>query len=160
MSDEQINWAITEAIGADPHWKCAKDYCNDLNAMHEAEKMLFPYYATVYSNKLAKVTGAEMSDDTDYFCATARQRAEAFLLALGKWSATNKESLTVGATTEESSVDHLRDGTKMMRFQAAIAAMQGHIVHRGFSENGKHVADLSVRYADALIAELENEVQG
>ena len=40
MTDEQINWAITEAIGADPHWKCAKDYCSDLNAMHEAEKIL------------------------------------------------------------------------------------------------------------------------
>jgi hypothetical protein len=42
MTNEQINWAITEAIGADPHWKCAKDYCSDLNAMHEAEKTLAP----------------------------------------------------------------------------------------------------------------------
>jgi hypothetical protein len=85
------------------------------------------------------------------FMATAKELAETFLMVIGKYKK---------ATTEESSVDHLRDGTKMMRFQAAIAAMQGHIVHRGFSENGKHVADLSVRYADALIAELENEVQG
>jgi hypothetical protein len=85
MTDEQINLAITEATNADPHWKCAKDYCNDLNAMHEAEKTLFPYYARVYANKLARVTGADYSDDTEYFCATARQRAEAFLLTLGKW---------------------------------------------------------------------------
>jgi hypothetical protein len=126
MTDKQINAAIAEACG----WRADKrglgwlspngcyaekpDYCTDLNEMHDAEKTIFPYYATVYSNKLAKVTGAEMSDDTDYFCATARQRAEAFLLTLGKWSATDKESLTVGATTEESSADHLRDATKMM----------------------------------------------
>ena len=128
MTDEQINAAIAEACGwtecrlvakvvlsvlRDPvaygippngtyEFACL-NYCTDLNAMHEAEKTIFPYYATVYSNKLAKVTGAEMSDDTDYFCATARQRAETFLLTLGKWSATDKESLTVGATTEKSS---------------------------------------------------------
>ena len=33
----------------------------------------------------------------------------------GKWEATYKESLTVGATAEESSVDHLRDAAKMMQ---------------------------------------------
>jgi hypothetical protein len=105
MTDEQINAAIAEACG----WKgnvldCdmegnlwpshAPRYCNDLNAIHEAEKTIFPYYATVYSNKLAQVTGAEMSDDTVYFCAVARQRAEAFLRALGKWEQ---------PTTEQSS---------------------------------------------------------
>jgi hypothetical protein len=140
MTDEQLNAAIAEACG----WTEIQDsgvwhhhklwgypplkpgqggnsfhylpnYCNDLNAMHEAEKTIFPYYATVYSNKLAQVTGAEMSDDTDYFCATARQRAEAFLRTLGKWKATDKGFLTVGgATTEEFSADHLRDGTEMM----------------------------------------------
>lgn len=117
MTDEQINVAIADACG----WRkedgvymwtangidctCYElwDWVNDLNAMHEAEKTIFPYYAPVYSNKLAKVTGAEMSDDTDYFCATARQRAEAFLRALGKWEATGKDSLTVAATTEDSS---------------------------------------------------------
>lgn len=97
MTDEQINKAIAEACGWNDQpvvrtnkrgavWVTeSPDYCDDLNAMHEAEKSIFPYYATVYSNKLAKVTGAEMSDDTDYFCATSRQRAEAFLRALGKW---------------------------------------------------------------------------
>jgi len=133
MNDKQINTAIAEACGwteiqdsgvwhhhklwGYPPLKPGQgvgntfhylpDYCNDLNAMHEAEKAIFPYYGTVYSNKLARVTGAEMSDDTDYFCATARQRAEAFLRTLGKWKeATDKESLTVpSATTEECSVD-------------------------------------------------------
>jgi hypothetical protein len=104
MTNEQINWAITEAIGADPHWKCAKDYCNDLNAMHEAEKTLTPKNWNNYSEnwwiycKLLRVNDAD-----EAIHATARQRAEAFLLTLGKWSATDKESLTVGATTEKSS---------------------------------------------------------
>lgn len=101
MTDEQINRAIAEACpnkfrNENSVWffEYAKDcwnqchnnsICADLNAMHEAENVIFPYYATVYSNKLARVTGAEMSDDTEYFCATARQRAEAFLRTLGKW---------------------------------------------------------------------------
>jgi hypothetical protein len=87
MTDTQINAAIAEVCGWEhkPTNCGGADFCTDLNAMHEAEKTIFSYYATVYSNKLAKVTGAEMSDDTDYFCATARQRAEAFLKTLGKW---------------------------------------------------------------------------
>ncbi len=109
MTNDEINAAIAEATGWTAIWgeRCDPDYCNDLNEMHEAEKAIFPYYATVYSNKLARVTGAEMSDDTDYFCATARQRAEAFLRTLGKWKeTTDKESLTVGgATTEECLAD-------------------------------------------------------
>ena len=81
MTDQQINWAITEAIDADPHWKCAKDYCTDLNAMHEAEKTLTNanMYVMEYHIK-AIVKGHGF-----YFHATARQRAEAFLRALGKW---------------------------------------------------------------------------
>ena len=40
MTNEQINAAIAETIDADPHWKCTKNYCADLNAMHEAEEMI------------------------------------------------------------------------------------------------------------------------
>ena len=86
MTDEQINWAITEAIGADPHWKCAKDYCADLNAMHEAEKALAPKNWNNFSEnwwiycKLLRVNDAD-----EAIHATARQRAEAFLRTLGKW---------------------------------------------------------------------------
>ena len=61
------------------------DWANDLNAMHEAEKIVFTDFAPCYANMLARVTGAEYSDDTTFFCATARQRAEAFLRTLGKW---------------------------------------------------------------------------
>jgi hypothetical protein len=58
------------------------DYLNDLNAMHEAEKVL-DY------NQLR-----EMEDSVSFqfavypFHATANQRAEAFLRTIGKWEIT------------------------------------------------------------------------
>lgn len=86
MTDEQINWAITEAIGADPHWKCAKDYCNDLNAMHEAEKSLKGYeqihtYVWHLNNRKDWETDFKLME----VHISARDRAEAFLRTLGKW---------------------------------------------------------------------------
>lgn len=86
MTDEQINAAITEAIDADPHWKCAKDYCSDLNAMHEAERVL------MHADLLFEY-GMHISRDHKYdylLTATARQRAEAFLRTLGKWEEATK----------------------------------------------------------------------
>ena len=128
MTDNQINQAIAEACGwTDVHFSLAATdefpterrivgippkhrthdvapkYCTDLNAMHEAEKTIFPYYATVYANKLARATKADYSDDTEYFCATARQRAEAFLMALGKWESTTEESSAVQSTSSGGS---------------------------------------------------------
>jgi hypothetical protein len=91
MSDEQINAAITEAIDADPHWKCAKDYCNDLNAMHEGERSLNSQHMQDYTLNLLRVTnndGTRFHGTLGCFAhvhATARQRAEAFLRTLGKW---------------------------------------------------------------------------
>ncbi len=77
------------------------NYCVDLNAMHEAEKVLtddqFKWY-TYWVEKLMPETGFRF-----LLCATARQRAEAFVRSLGKW-ATDKDSLTVQPTTEDSSV--------------------------------------------------------
>lgn len=126
MTDEQINAAIAEACGwtdfvvhpefglmglpSDTHGlRTAVDwYTVDLNAMHEAEKILAPKSWNNFSDKwwdyhnnLKRVTEGRA------ICATARQRAEAFLRTLGKWKeATDKESLTVGAaSTEQSSVD-------------------------------------------------------
>ena len=55
------------------------DYLNDLNAMHEAEKVLTTFDEwDIYCVYLG---------DTQPSCAkaTARQRAEAFLRTLGKW---------------------------------------------------------------------------
>jgi hypothetical protein len=99
MTDKQINEAIAEACG----WKLEKnywltpegceafswdipDYCSDLNAMHEAEKVLvgrdgeFCIYLTSFNLTLVGYEAA--------IHATARQRAEAFLRTLGKWEET------------------------------------------------------------------------
>ena len=99
MTDDQINAAIETVLHRNEHWLIARDYCTDLNAMHEAERFLRD------ANLLFEY-GMHISNSHHYeylLRATARQRAEAFLRTLGKWSATDKESLTVGATTEESS---------------------------------------------------------
>ena len=59
------------------------DYLNDLNAMHEAEKVLTGYQQTVtYSDNLTKIVGYHTFDSAH---ATAAQRAEAFLKTLGLW---------------------------------------------------------------------------
>jgi len=98
MTDEQINKAIAEACGwrverlwtGEPHGKPIgeqgpfrelPDYCNDLNAMHEAEKVLIDLGWAVldYDEELFLIIPARKWN------ATARQRAEAFLKTLGKW---------------------------------------------------------------------------
>ena len=118
MTDEQINAAIAEACG----WKGnlidrdmegnlwpsePPNYCTDLNAMHEAERVLSKAQWEDFVQHLAN-EWINVSDAWKDVChATSRQRAEAFLRTLGKWE----------ATTEQSSVDHLRDATKMMEAQ-------------------------------------------
>jgi hypothetical protein len=96
MTDEQINAAIAEACG----WEDISsgigriplgavkllckipDYCTDLNAMHEAERVLqnqfTPMIEETYWRNLQLVKPHPIY-------ATARQRAEAFLRTLGKW---------------------------------------------------------------------------
>lgn len=62
------------------------DYCNDLNAMHEAEKSLTREQLVDYCNfRLRFVTGEGMCEDYKMICSTAAQRAEAFLRTIGKW---------------------------------------------------------------------------
>lgn len=53
------------------------DYLSDLNAMHEAEKVLTLEQKSVYCLELNKLIYG--------MCATAAQRAEAFLKTLGLW---------------------------------------------------------------------------
>ena len=101
MTDKQINAAIAEACG----WRredgvyvwhgngidrtCWElwDYCNDLNAMHEAEKMLAPKnwnnFKINWWDYCKHLRGG--NDASEAIHATARQRAEAFLRTLGKW---------------------------------------------------------------------------
>lgn len=69
------------------------NYPTNLNAMHEAEKALSPNDTVVYAGHLTR--GKEIWDvipnDESFpvcpaaICATAAQRAEAFLRTLGKW---------------------------------------------------------------------------
>ena len=132
MTDKEINHCIAELCGwTEIHdsgiwhnfkpWGCPPekpgqggnsynflpDYCTDLNAMHEAEEMLSKAQWEDFVQHLAN-EWINVSDAWKDVChATARQRAEAFLRTLGKWE----------ATTEQSSVDHLRDATKMMEEQ-------------------------------------------
>lgn len=93
MTDKQINAAIAEACGWGQKpvvntdrgriWVTnCPNYCADLNAMHDAEKELDSgelfrgYYLALYD--ITKSTRMPV-------CATARQRAEAFLRTIGKW---------------------------------------------------------------------------
>jgi hypothetical protein len=100
MTDEQINAAIAEACGwtdfavhpefglmgtpPDTHGlRTAVDwYTIDLNAMHEAEKVLNDANMFVMAHHIERLVSAK---GQHYFHATARQRAEAFLRTLGKW---------------------------------------------------------------------------
>ncbi len=96
MTDKQINAAIHAALGnplgcprcSDPEcaYNSGINYCNDLNAMHKAEKVIL--------NKVSKQRCylKWLGWEDDYMAtiitlchATARQRAEAFLRTLGKW---------------------------------------------------------------------------
>ena len=63
------------------------DYLSDLNAMHEAEKVLSrgAGYHQTGGFGLYKTALAEVCDEQHPIDATASQRAEAFLRTLGKW---------------------------------------------------------------------------
>jgi hypothetical protein len=70
------------------------DYLNDLNAMHEAEKVLRQnqfHFVDYYGTLFRVVSRSETYEgNIGYFgfelvTATASQRAEAFLRTIGKW---------------------------------------------------------------------------
>lgn len=74
--------------------KRVANYLNDLNAMHEAEKVLLGDERITFLDELIDVLGLNLGTggwDMDFISvwlmtrATAAQRAEAFLRALGKW---------------------------------------------------------------------------
>jgi len=77
-------WPIVEPSLV-PFVEHLPDYLNDLNAMHEAEKqmntkVLWEAYKAHLLNWM-----------TEPVCASARQRAEAFLKTIGKWEGENDE---------------------------------------------------------------------
>jgi hypothetical protein len=59
------------------------DYINDLNAMHEAEKALNTSQKILYLTAVPRIVRNDMFEA---MCATAAQRAEAFLRTIGKWA--------------------------------------------------------------------------
>ena len=66
------------------------DYLNDLNAMHEAEKVLTVAQRITYANQIGVVlsngsVGRAIPNWWFIHEATAAQRAEAFLRTIGKW---------------------------------------------------------------------------
>jgi len=102
MTDEQINAAIADACGWRKEdgvymWTVNKidctypnlwDWCNDLNAMHEAEWVLTEIQWFYYLNELYNVMRLPNQPELQMkqaFNATARQRAEALLRTLSKW---------------------------------------------------------------------------
>ena len=94
MTDEQINEAITQATGLwdypySSETKRMYDFCSDLNAMHEAEKVLTQDQWEDFVDYL--VNDWSTSDPWKEVChTTAHQRAEAFLRTLGKWEEVQK----------------------------------------------------------------------
>ena len=58
------------------------DYCNDLNAVHEAEKFLKIGLRNTYDAELSIIA---VREHCFIWETTARQRAEAFLRTIGQW---------------------------------------------------------------------------
>jgi hypothetical protein len=107
MSTEQQRIAIAKVCGwtdisdwkaggingkhpTEPWTEVIPDYLNDLNAMHEAEKMLSKdqtyHYCDWLCNELCSYETV-----TPAVQATAAQRAEAFLSTIGKWTTNPNE---------------------------------------------------------------------
>jgi len=94
MTNKQINFAIEKNIRPALHGNIhrpPREFCNDLNAMHEGERSLNSQHVQDYTLNLLRVTnndGTRFHGTLGCFAhvhATARQRAEAFLRTLGKW---------------------------------------------------------------------------
>jgi hypothetical protein len=94
MTQEEQRVAIAEACGEDSDSivrELIPDYLNDLNAMHEAEKMLTQDQLIDYSRHLGKLVTIHLPAsraawmDFKLINSTASQRAEAFQGTIGKW---------------------------------------------------------------------------
>ena len=102
MNPEQQRIAIAEACGRvqrpDGLWfpegknygsQGIPNYLNDLNAMHEAEKVLDPKGKDCgyeyWLRTVCHIPERESAKGRYFYRATAAQRAEAFLRTIGKW---------------------------------------------------------------------------
>ena len=86
MTDDQINEALADFAG---YWVqtlpisgVVPEYCLDLNAMHTVETKLDYRQFETYIFELLEVAHEPM-------LATARQRAKAAMVAIGKWEEVN-----------------------------------------------------------------------
>jgi hypothetical protein len=62
------------------------DYCNNLNAMHEAEELLSNEQLQTYFDVLRPVVESTAKPGRGYvFTAKASQRAKAFVITIEKW---------------------------------------------------------------------------
>lgn len=83
----EVAWSDTTPF----KWTAIPSYCNDLNAMHEAESILTTSeLQNRYQAEIAEITwGCEETGQRqvvfNQLTATARQRAEAFLRTLSLW---------------------------------------------------------------------------
>ena len=109
MNNKQINTTIAEACGWDSddiargYTLCqfsenVPDYCNDLNAMHEAEATLNYEQGEQFEDELCDICVCDMENRHKEYPlpfrfavahATAQQRAEAFLKTIRKWKEQN-----------------------------------------------------------------------
>jgi hypothetical protein len=84
------------------------DYLHDLNAMHEAEKVLTAKDINgwnAYTAQLAKITGGHPWRNSKVFIlvhATAAQRSQAFLKTLGLWRDAASNLKTVVENTADT----------------------------------------------------------
>jgi hypothetical protein len=98
MTPEAQRIAIAEACGWKTEYRDAissvtalPNYLNDLNAMHEAEKVLTHDQMIDYSRHVGKLVTSHLPAsraawmDFKLINSTASQRAEAFLRTIGKW---------------------------------------------------------------------------
>jgi hypothetical protein len=92
---DEFGWSFAKINKEGPWCKYVKserkpfpNYPNDLNAMHEAENILSEAQRLQYWWALYEIVD-DSGDNTENLinatCATAAQRAEAFLKTIGKW---------------------------------------------------------------------------
>lgn len=86
--DNEILWFQCCPPDGKP-WQHIPDYCNSLDAMHEAEKVLKgrkkSWYYDVMLPNICKADRKEFLNIEKIASATASQRAEAFLKCLNLW---------------------------------------------------------------------------
>jgi hypothetical protein len=89
---EACGWSFIHRVDKPPHGlppngkndrysSPLPDYLNDLNAMHEAEKLLTYKQHVIYTDTLEMLIGGPGYKPAT--CATAAQRAEALVITLG-----------------------------------------------------------------------------